>query len=152
MLIFNADDYGLTLKDSERIIELSKYGIVKSTTIVSNIIDHKAIKGLDGCVWDRAGGGGDAAAGDADLGQLCGSGGGDGGRPDDDAMGEVPAVDSVYERADCGGGSGGVSHAESEWAGQADLCVCDVLRADADVHGNQYSVWGAAGSVDAGYG
>lgn len=49
MLIFNADDYGLTLKDSERIIELSKYGIVKSTTIVSNIIDHKAIKGLDGC-------------------------------------------------------------------------------------------------------
>jgi len=36
MLIYNADDYCLNIKESERITELSQYGIIKSTTIVSN--------------------------------------------------------------------------------------------------------------------
>jgi predicted glycoside hydrolase/deacetylase ChbG (UPF0249 family) len=44
MLIFNADDFGLNQIDSQRILELSSLGIIKSTSIVSNTVDYKALK------------------------------------------------------------------------------------------------------------
>lgn len=46
MLIFNADDYGLTKIDSQRVLELSVGSVIRSTTIASNFVDKTAINGI----------------------------------------------------------------------------------------------------------
>lgn len=44
MFIFNADDYGLTNIDTERIIELSSCGVIKSTSIAANSASEADLK------------------------------------------------------------------------------------------------------------
>lgn len=44
LLIFNADDFGLTERDNRRILEASMCGVVKSTTILSNLVDPRALR------------------------------------------------------------------------------------------------------------
>jgi len=44
MLIFNADDYGLTKIDSQRILELSCHRIIRSASITSNTINQRTLK------------------------------------------------------------------------------------------------------------
>ncbi len=46
MLIFNADDYGLTDIDSKRILKSMEFGIIRSTTIVSNFAGKKDLEKL----------------------------------------------------------------------------------------------------------
>ena len=46
MLIFNADDFGLTDTDSKRILDSFEKGIVKSTTIVANFVKERDLKRL----------------------------------------------------------------------------------------------------------
>jgi predicted glycoside hydrolase/deacetylase ChbG (UPF0249 family) len=47
MLIFNADDFGLTQIDNQRILDAALFGIIKSTTIVSNSVDCGALKDIE---------------------------------------------------------------------------------------------------------